>query len=1216
MRVIIGLLLCMAAWAGQSLQLGFNTTTATNTAFPARCASDWRAEGYVHDWPNTPSVRLMQISAVNLELTWSSGTTLRSNSGLTGGTSQMDLSIVNAFAVKQLYFRYQFTAATFTTTGEIWDATGARIASQSYTGTGYSGCVNGVTLGNYQAADPATALAFLRIHSTTVALNSRPPVTFDNTARLIEWKFDLSLNDALGVYNLTQGSGGAAVYISPTPGQGVIAKAQTLVRPTWSDQQSLRAGTANSLDGSSSYSQSDTSNSVTYQWALLSGPTPPTWSSRTASQPSLTGLVFGPYQFGLTATDITGTTATATLDVGAVATDNNGVVIQGNAAADALFGPMIAFGKNPWGYQDDTALRGMTLRSAVYATAPYLPMWKTLKTGTVSYSADVGVQKATLASPGITATDTTLTLNTLNLGLPHTVDLTTFPLVITIGGYPGGGTSSELIHICSAVGNVLTVCFNGRGWKDTTAAAHSTSDYVYQNKATGSGTAFMSEFCPAGVGGTGTIAYSTGTVSVTPGSAVVNGNGVAWPTAAEGYRFYKIRIQGTYSSGTPFVFQSSIPTANAATQLTMARAWPSAADTGATLTYQILLDNRQFAPKWARPDATIGQTAYSAGACMSDTALYFEGGTGTVTGAQVAQPYSWYTTYWISAGGVGTINFYDEVLANYALYLRSGYGPALTAARAVGDNWLSYPALDDGYYGQFPRNMSIAGPVAAAVLDGRTQNWYGLRRLATQGVTAISTACDSRDLRENAYQLMWLSFAAQFDPDISSTNAPGGIPYKTYWVNQLANAYTADAACKRSDNSFASGQATFNGLGPLTLTNGSTAVAGTGFTAATCNRTAGGAGTISANGDVLTVSSGVPSGAKILIAGTKGGVPYNAYFQFSGTTSVALSGQWPGDTGSVTWQSESDSNITTWSEIATVNPTYPGKVYGCTYNSSTSLTLNRVWAEGSTTIGTLSRGNLSGYGTQPFILGIKVLQMKQAANGATGATATNYLSLANAAAVWILGTGYDPVTKGMYYGRVFDMCEPIFVQGSSSAFTDKNVGCSYAATNQGTARPLLAEAQNAVRIAYEASPTAPNLATGDAFYGAQWGKAGYTTAGYTGDDGVQNYFALDQQIAAGKWLGFQFGVGMSHQWPAVRVGGVTPKTTTAKPIQARLADVTGATDIVVDYLAADSSVSTSSACTSAACTFATDDRQSYQYRVRYRNSGGANLAVGEYAPVR
>jgi len=51
----------------------------------------------------------------------------------------------------------------------------------------------------------------------------------------------------------------------------------------------------------------------------------------------------------LTVTDQAGNAATSVTHIGPVATDDNGVVVNANPAADAILGPMIAFGQNPWG---------------------------------------------------------------------------------------------------------------------------------------------------------------------------------------------------------------------------------------------------------------------------------------------------------------------------------------------------------------------------------------------------------------------------------------------------------------------------------------------------------------------------------------------------------------------------------------------------------------------------------------------------------------------------------------------------------------------------------------------------------------------------------------------------------------------------------------------------------------------------------------------------
>jgi hypothetical protein len=573
-------------------------------------------------------------------------------------------------------------------------------------------------------------------------------------------------------------------------------------------------------------------------------------------------------------------------------------------------------------------------------------------------------------------------------------------------------------------------------------------------------------------------------------------------------------------------------------------------------------------------------------------ALYRTGGTEIVTGTQTNQDYSWKEFEWFSGGGNGTINFYDEVAANYAGYFRSGYGPFRTAARQIGDVWPKMPSLDEYWQSTFPRNIGALGTVANAVLDGRTQQWYYLRRLATTGVGASSASCSQSDTRENAYSIMWLAFAAMFDPlDTGNPLTPG---QKSYWKAQLDVAYARDNSCKSADNSYKSAFY-FNYLQfpAVVLTNGQTTVTGSGFTSNMCNRTAGGTGTITTGTSALTIVTGTPVyayGSKILLTGVLAGQPYNVYFESNQVGAVVtLSGNWPGDGGTVTWQTESDINIPAWSNTTTVGPGNPGAVHGCTYNSPTSLTLSSPWQGSSTTDGRVYRGNLSGEGQQPFIAGIKVLQQIMSSQGAIGASATGFNTLAQNLAAWVINVGYDPVNGGMKYGAVFPMCTPELTQGGwQGGFANRAVGCTFAATNYTDSRGLLAEAQSALRLFYTANPTVSNKAIGDDFYGNQWG--GTLTSGGVTTTSWQNAFATDQSLNVGKWYGFQFGIGMAHQWPAVRLGGVAPQALTTKSVKARLADHPLAVSMKMT-LTWPTGATASATCTSAACAISWDSRQ-------------------------
>jgi hypothetical protein len=147
-------------------------------------------------------------------------------------------------------------------------------------------------------------------------------------------------------------------------------------------QQTLRAGHPAQLDGSRSNAK-DGGGGLTYFWQQLSGPKRVRWSSRSAPQPTVTGLVFGSYVFQLTVTDGSGQSGVCTVKHGAVATDDSGVVITNNAAVDALLGPLVRLGENPWPWFDDRHKADADLQIAGMDTN-YPAWWDAPGPGTVT----------------------------------------------------------------------------------------------------------------------------------------------------------------------------------------------------------------------------------------------------------------------------------------------------------------------------------------------------------------------------------------------------------------------------------------------------------------------------------------------------------------------------------------------------------------------------------------------------------------------------------------------------------------------------------------------------------------------------------------------------------------------------------------------------------------------------------------------------------------
>jgi hypothetical protein len=1176
-------------FAGQSLVVAANTPpiNVTDPFYPQN--QSWRVEFQIHNWalPAAGHPPLLYFAGLGFAAYISPNGALSLES-LGDTVVQQQPCFVNISGTNALV-RFQRNVAAKLVTCEAW----------SYDSTGYNTQTDNIaTLGNLNypggtiGGGVAFDLAFFRVSTTLLPLGSRPPATGD-TGDWTNLKFDGNLTDSSGK---SHGGSGSAAYIS-TPNQVPVALLKTAGAPFWTNWTSLRAGFPAQLDGSNSYTLADGNAAMTFFWQQVQGPSTVIWQNRNATVATMTGLVFGTYTFRLTVTDAAGNNASATLDVGAVATDSNGVVVQANPAADAIFGPMIAFGKNPWGWADERNLKMETLEQNRYATPP---SWASpAENATVSYSFfdPISAPVATTLAGAITAT--ALTIPVTSAG---SLDLSTLPTEILIGN----PAVWEAIRICSVAGNNLNVCYDGRGFHygfDSSyllgASAWAGGTKIWQSKVKGSGTHFLTTMCAYGAGwmvAANHAVTSTGTVTVTPGATAATGNGTAWDGTQNSLA---IAIFATHG-GTPFTFFAYVSTANA-TSLTLARPFPADADAG-SYSYHIFSDQRRIVLHYTRSDSTDGSIYFPTVGCESDTDLYLYSGwdNGYANQPVSASAYSFID----SLGYVNDVspNYYDMGLAHYAFYFRSGLKQALTSARNIEDYWIRYPENAEGDGGGSPRDKSMTGVFAAAVLDGdRASNWSGLRSYAQSGLTvANQNNCDD-DLRETAYELSWLALAAQFDPDPVKRAA---------WQAGLAGAsYNRDNNCKRSDNSFAAGNYWNTSAVQIAATQGSqtaTAVNGT-FPSSVCTSTAHGTAAASNGSALLTALTGsfvAPAGTyKLLVGGTINGVRYDlsTQFDYNSPNSLTMAALWPGDSGTVYWSIETNDNLF-WVMTIAQGPTDTanfGRITSCSLIDSTHIQLYRPWPTASGTFSYFYY-NLVGRGTQPFMAGIKALQMRFA-----GQVYAPYRTLDQAVANWVATVGFDPATKGIYYGRGFPQCEPPVTDSGITDVQFRIVSCiedSFDPAYVAETRARNSEAQNAMTVNYLGNPTSANQAIGDLFYGATYGAAGYTAPGYF-SDGLTSSNLDDVYLAAYKWPGFFFGIGMAHQWPAARVGGVAPPQN--RTVYVSLNIGSGLTAQIV-VTAPSGAVTTYPCGSSSPCAVTVDDRQgSHWYKIQYLSQSGA-----------
>ena len=351
---------------------------------------------------------------------------------------------------------------------------------------------------------------------------------------------------------------------------------------------------------------------------------------------------------------------------------------------------------------------------------------------------------------------------------------------------------------------------------------------------------------------------------------------------------------------------------------------------------------------------------------------------------------------------------------------------------------------------------------------------------------------------------------------------------------------------------------------------------------------------------------------------------------YGGTgSSATLGGYWLGDSGTVSWIAGNwdgyPGNGLPYSlmTIATSenDVTDLKKSWACTWNSSTQITLNRAWDGASSSASVVYHpyvGNLAGFGQQPFMLGIKSFGMNLLATQtvpALAAYAAPYAALTAGSTGWIWNTGMDHQFFGTNYGRIFQICEPTNTAPPGTSFTFRAPGCTYGADPSGV---FLSTEQNsetgaAHAIYYANNPTSANLTLGDEFYGSLWGYCPWTTGGVycssasTSSNAAQTNLS-DGSINSGKWYGFFTGVGMSHRWPAVRLGGVLPpvhRTVKIALDEGALAGAMGAQIVVT----APSGAKTTFACSGSPCQVTVDDRQgTHLFQIQYLSAGGKLLS--------
>ncbi len=568
-----------------------------------------------------------------------------------------------------------------------------------------------------------------------------------------------------------------------------------------------------------------------------------------------------------------------------------------------------------------------------------------------------------------------------------------------------------------------------------------------------------------------------GTISVTNGSAIVTGSGTQFQTD----------ICGGVGNTTP-----------------------TTADRGILIWY----------PSVDYPGMT-GRVSYTVSSCNSQTQLtlvqaYVHGaGTATYSGIQYETPTASTYAAWFSAGLPA--DYYDNVLAYYNLYYRSGIDDYLTAARTLASRLWNGPFLDrgkvddnfviGGTWAGAPRTTSITGIILWS-LDTDTNIWPGVHHvwdywgyLMVGYPNGYGGWNSIGDLRESGYMTGGLALCSMYDTDPA---------YRASCLNNLQQAVTKGWQALMVDGTWP----TFEPDAYFSNQDGTVSV-----------NVVDGSPNITLNNPNHEVPSGDTCGQGLwcssLFANGMGAYRQGVWFVNDSKNTQTIGGLTDGSIG--------DTQM--YNVQSVTDPTHA--VLTTPYNSGSCP------GPGGCNKG-MEVSHVVGFGTIPYMQGLAVGALGGyvypalvAAGDTTDANVVK--NLVAAGATWLATTGVDPSTGGLWGSRGFLNCEPNPAD---------DIYCSSGLT-------LLGETQRAFAVDYVLNPSQTVQSAGDKIYQAMWAKPGYTSpigpsTSYLVDidDTANGGYEIVNSATSNKWLGYFFGYGFGSAWPAVR-----PSTNTvANPV--------------------------------------------------------------------
>jgi len=554
----------------------------------------------------------------------------------------------------------------------------------------------------------------------------------------------------------------------------------------------------------------------------------------------------------------------------------------------------------------------------------------------------------------------------------------------------------------------------------------------------------------------------TGTITITGSSATVTGSGTDFQNTTTG----PCDTGSSTPEGGAFLWwldgsgnytKRGISVCGSDTSITISQAYPS--------------------------NATAGALAHCDTPCAGLTYGFGWDGDGSAQG--------WSSVY---AFGNSPANYYDNVVALYVYYFRSGLGDYQTAARSMADDWWASPEIDRGYGCDISaawsncvprRSLSITGIIIRA-LDGNSGMFTGLRAAiwprCTFYVERNTINGEIDDIRDQAYMQACLADGAIAETDAGEATA--------IQVTLAAAAVPQWQDFQQANGGFVAWYSTGGSIGNAT-------------TVAATN----GSATVTVSGGTCPTSTGQTD---------------NIWYFWSWPSTPGTRPASPGTSGDSTY-------------------------YNITCNGTSTITLDRVY-EGTTGSGKgWSYGQpFTGWGCQAYMCGLLGIAFEQSAialDGYSGNTARDvYRSMADELAVWQQDYAYDVTNTGLYSG-VFSIC------GHPVSSTDKMCGTVGQSTDPDR-RWLSTETIRAVGMSYVRTQTASLKTYADLLLTQLACKAS-TNCGFSStadfiaslDSGgfYVNYTTTSGAYpgAQAKFTGQGFGFANSPSWNALRLDVVS-----------------------------------------------------------------------------